>query len=414
VKGDLVRHGDVALRVDAATYGHAMRGVLLALVVTLVACAVDDDSATETTTSTIASETTTAPPATTAVTTTTTAAAPLDVEPGTGLYDDPASWLCRPDTTNDACDGNLDVTLVNADGSLTVAPFVVNSEPPIDCFYVYPTTSEDASPNSDLFAGAESSTALTQVGRFASTCRLFAPIYRQVTVAGLVGTNDVARGDWNTAYADVLDAWRSYLVSDNGGRGVVLIGHSQGSGHLVRLLREEVDPSESQRALLVSALLLGAPVVAPDGALVGGDLQHIPACTTDTEVGCVVTYATFAGDAPPGDDSLFGHSRGAPGRALCVDPAGLTGASLDTILPTDAYPVDGVSTPFVRFVDWIDASCVRDGRFDYLSVTKQPDAPAASPALDGRLGDAWGLHIVDVNIALGTLVELVASQSAAW
>ena len=38
-------------------------------------------------------------------------------------------------------------------------------------------------------------------------------------------------------YADVLDAWREYLARDNRGRGVVLLGHSQGTRMLRQLLR---------------------------------------------------------------------------------------------------------------------------------------------------------------------------------
>ena len=40
------------------------------------------------------------------------------------------------------------------------------------------------------------------------------------------------------AYNDVLDAWNYYLKNDNGGRGVVLVGHSQGSGVLTQLITQ--------------------------------------------------------------------------------------------------------------------------------------------------------------------------------
>ncbi len=36
--------------------------------------------------------------------------------------------------------------------------------------------------------------------------------------------------DRKVGYNDVLAAWNYYLQNDNKGRGVVLIGHSQGSG----------------------------------------------------------------------------------------------------------------------------------------------------------------------------------------
>ena len=58
------------------------------------------------------------------------------------VYSDDASWLCRPDT-DDICDSGLDATVVAADGTTTVEPWTAADDPPIDCFYVYPTISRD-------------------------------------------------------------------------------------------------------------------------------------------------------------------------------------------------------------------------------------------------------------------------------
>lgn len=54
-------------------------------------------------------------------------------------YDDPAHWVCRPDITDDICDGDLDATVIEADGTLTPKPFERAEDPTFDCFYVYPT-----------------------------------------------------------------------------------------------------------------------------------------------------------------------------------------------------------------------------------------------------------------------------------
>ena len=70
------------------------------------------------------------------------------------MYSDAANWICRPDK-DDLCDKDLDVTVVDADGTTTVEPFVPATDAAADCFYLYPTTSEDAAMNSDLIAGAE-------------------------------------------------------------------------------------------------------------------------------------------------------------------------------------------------------------------------------------------------------------------
>ncbi len=59
-------------------------------------------------------------------------------------------WLCGPAAADDACTGALDATVVAADGTRSVEPFVPDHDPPIDCFYVYPTVSQAGSRNAPL------------------------------------------------------------------------------------------------------------------------------------------------------------------------------------------------------------------------------------------------------------------------
>jgi hypothetical protein len=72
------------------------------------------------------------------------------------------------------------------DGRRTPAPFRPAADPAVDCFYVYPTVSNDGGMFSDLSPGPEERrTVLVQAARFRSVCRVFAPNYRQVTMMGL-------------------------------------------------------------------------------------------------------------------------------------------------------------------------------------------------------------------------------------
>ena len=57
------------------------------------------------------------------------------------------------------------------------------------------------------------------------------------------------------AYGDVEEAWRDYLANHNDGRGVVLIGHSQGTRMLRQLVRKEIDRSAGR----APAARVGAP-----------------------------------------------------------------------------------------------------------------------------------------------------------
>jgi hypothetical protein len=66
---------------------------------------------------------------------------------------DDAHWLCKPGIANDVCARDLDATVVLADGTTEVERHRAADDPPVDCSYVYPTTSYDDGPNSDFTPG---------------------------------------------------------------------------------------------------------------------------------------------------------------------------------------------------------------------------------------------------------------------
>lgn len=346
------------------------------------------------------------------------------------LYDG-QHWLCRPDQ-DDVCDGDLDLTEVAADGSERVVPFERAVDPPVDCFFVYPTTSLDPTVFADWEPGPEEAFVATyEAARYQSVCRLYAPLYRQVTVMGLVSSTPA---DLDAAYADVLDAWRHFLDQDSKGRPFLLIGHSQGTVHLARLIAEEIEGT-ALADRLVAAHLVGGFVEVPEGRDVGGSFASTPLCRDPSDTGCVVHYNTFRDTNPPGDDAFFGVAA-LPGREVaCVNPAAPSGgdAPLQTILPNDA-PLEvaaliglqpgpfadprhaPVSTPFYAMPGLIHGACARtaDGAA-YLSVSV--DGDATDPRADdiaGELLPGWGLHLVDVPLVMGDLVDLARAEVDAW
>ena len=354
-----------------------------------------------------------------------------------------ANWLCRPGR-NDACASDLTTTVVAADGRLTRESFVPAQDPPIDCFYVYPTASFDPSGNSDLVPGPEEKFVVqAQFARFAEKCRIFAPMYRQATLTGLrarLNGKSAAQPDRELAYGDVLGAWQHYLAHDNHGRGVVLIGHSQGGLVLVRLVSEEID-GKAVQAKLVSAILLGVNVLVPNGADVGGTFQHIPACRSATQTGCVISYVTFRHGAPPSAKGYFGHAISpltlkpvADSHDLCTNPADLTGgpAPVHSYFPTVAeqwtphefpWTTAGakIDTPFVSTPGLATAQCVSDGTATYLAISinahkddiRTHDVPG-DLVLNGQSHSDWGLHRIDVAIAQGNLIDIVGRQGRSY
>ena len=134
--------------------------------------------------------------------------------------------------------------------------------------------------NANLQIGLrETAVALTQASRFSQVCKVYAPVYRQITLGALAHPGRITLANALVTYRSVLSAFRDYLAHYNQGRGIVFIGHSQGATILIRLLQQEVDRSPSVRRRLVSALLLGGNVTVPRGRTTGGDFAHIPACT---------------------------------------------------------------------------------------------------------------------------------------
>lgn len=394
-------------------------------------------------------------------------------------------WLCRPGAPANPCNqeavgspqrgaagteftarylgSGADVTLdaINVTSTSTHESFPRPAAPAVDCFSVYPTV--DLTPNPVLQIGSlppqpqdtHLAVTLTQVGRFASTCRLFVPVYRQAPLLSLVG--GVLTGtdaDYTTGAMDVAGAWADYWENDNidpvtgQRRGVILLGHSQGTADLVTLLQQEFDAGSAPREQLIAAYLLGGDVQVADGT---GPADHetipgMPVCTRTSAAasmptGCLVGYSSYAmaGGSAPAADAEFGRSVDAGHRILCVNPATLiagvaAGAAtpLDAYLPTNrllegtvvlpnghlsvvlsGFALENRPAGFVRREATLTGQCRTQTDAAGTASWLQVDGGAALfPA--GSSTSTLGLHVVDYNVALGDLVELAGLQSAQW
>lgn len=345
-------------------------------------------------------------------------------------------WLCEPGLAGNPCEIPLDTTLQG--GGVVTPERVAAERRPIDCFYVYPTVSNQPGPNATKAPDPEIvSIAKFQAARFSSRCRVYAPLYRQITLAGIGGFGVTGPGSpAATAFADVLAAWRAYLRDENGGRGVILIGHSQGTIMLRQLIRTEIERNAEQRRVLAGALLIGGNVTVDAGEATGGDFERTPLCTKRGQYGCVVAYSTYSSD--PGPAAFFGNTdvdftsfafglpHGPGYEVACTDPGALSGergpvgvtfpsepfaagAISASILATYGGPLPTAETTWVSPPDRYAGACrtingANVYRYDPTPGSRRPN----------EVPPSWGTHLLDVNLGYDRLVEIAGLQADGW
>jgi hypothetical protein len=336
-------------------------------------------------------------------------------------------WLCEPGMKQDnPCEISQDTTRQSAEGDEVETPKPGPRK--IDCFYVYPTVSNQLTDNADKARDPElKSIAQYQAARFSLECRVFAPVYRQGTLFAIAGA--VAGGetsyDRELAYGDVQEAWRKYLKKFNDGRGVVLIGHSQGTFMLRELIAREIERKQSQRRKVVSSLLLGGNVTVADGETIGGDFDKTPLCTKPFELGCAVAYSTFAEDPPEG--ARFGTPEEPGTDIACTDPRKLARYDdpYNLLVPSEPFAPGPIyagivltsnGTPPTADTTWVSPADRYEGGCQEINganvLRLEPTRGSRTPGWFPEPG--WGTHLIDVNATLDPLLDLVARQAQRW
>jgi Protein of unknown function (DUF3089) len=331
-------------------------------------------------------------------------------------------WLCKPGMRANPCEPSLTTTAFSPAGKRLGVQHVRQAKRrKADCFYVYPTVSDQQRPQAtQVVDDVLRSIVLQQTARYSRDCRVFAPVYRQVTIQGLLNPDTVTPKMREEGYADVREAWRTYLRRFNHGRPFVFVSHSQGSFVLRDLIAKEVDPKPALRKRLLSALLLGGNVNVKKGGDRGGDFKRIRACRSRRQLGCVIAFSTYNATPPP--NSLFGRTSVAGREVLCTNPGALAGGSgklspvyatkpfAPSVIGTEANlalsSVPHPNTPWATFPNGVTGRCSRAGGANVLRVKPVGSEFALTPLPDAT----WGLHLVDANIALGDLADLVRHQ----
>ena len=281
-------------------------------------------------------------------------------------YQDPALWYSRPGIgVNDparwqpalavAASEESDTSERQAAGSRPVATDseelgIWGEVPGFAVFFIHPTSylSRD---NWNAPIGDEEAERVARIyvrgmaSPFNAAEEIWAPRYRQATMGAFL--TDASEGEQaiEAAYADVTEAFQYFIESVDAQTPIVLVGHSQGALHLLRLLREEVNNTPlAQR--LVAAYAIGWPIsVDHDVPALG-----FAACATPAQTGCILSWSSFAEPADPSAViETYANSTGFDGTArgesqiLCTNP--LTGtfggsaeasANLGTLVPDDS------------------------------------------------------------------------------
>jgi Protein of unknown function (DUF3089) len=321
-------------------------------------------------------------------------------------------WLCTPQTKHDPCDYGLTTTVIKPDDSRSTQRFTAPRRPKADCFYVYPTVSDQKTENATLAKDPEIKAIATyQASRFQLDCRVWAPMYRQVTLQGIANPGSVSADASKIAYRSARAAFDDYVKHDNHGRGFVLIGHSQGSFVLKQLIADEIDKRPALRRRMVSALLLGGNVTSKE-------FKHVKACSKPGQTGCIVAWSMF--HDPPPANSLFGRTTLAGQHVVCTSPGALGGSSaLVPYQPSLPFPgtigiglaifeqgnaPSGVTTPWFSQPGRYTGACATTA--DGASYLKVDGDPQPTPTPDAT----WGLHLGDVNLAMGNLLTIARKQ----
>ena len=305
--------------------------------------------------------------------------------------------MCKPGLTKNYCLENIaDATEAKADG--TFAPYMdtLSTDHPIDCLFWYPTVNRTEDPESYDFSDPEPmlSSIRSQAARFSRVCNVYAPFYRQASLNN--------GGDAELGYMDVVTTFKHYIANWSKGRSFVVYGHSQGTGHAMRLIKQEIDGNEDLRKRLVSTLLIG-------GGLAADTFKNIPLCKTPEQFGCAIGYRAYG--QPQSLSNI-------PATLACTNPAALGGGKVKmkgSFFKSRGtnYSMD-LGSEFTGtwglFRDFFEAECVDAPSGGQVLRINYVEGDSRKHFLDLSRVVGFGLHVFDYQFPLDDLVELVGKQ----
>jgi len=280
--------------------------------------------------------------------------------------------------------------------------------PQADVFFVHPTTYLDVKHWNDLdFNNNESNERLfdrvlkIQASAFNTAGLIYAPRYRQATFGAFFDEGTSGEKALNLAFADVIDAFDNFIAQRNHDRPFILAGHSQGSLHLLNLLKQRISGTPLKEKL-VAAYIIGWPVSIEADL---DALADIGPCRSDDETGCVLSYQTFGVDGDP--SAMHGYMNSTTGlggmpragtQVLCNNPQNWAiggNAAPETHLGALLLPADKNGPLGEPIENFTGSHCGSDGVL-YLAGT--PGEAWQDYKLYGENYHAYDYHMFYMNI----------------
>jgi hypothetical protein len=165
----------------------------------------------------------------------------------------------------------------------------------VDVFFLHPTTftkkrfkkiSNASIDDAYLNAKTDYSAILYQASVFNQQCRVFAPRYRQAHINNFFKKDkEKAALAFEQSYKDIKASFEYYLRVWNGGRPIIIAGHSQGSFLAERLLKEYFEKTVLKNKL-VAAYIIGWPVPKEY-------FSSLKMCEDSIQTGCICSWRTL-------------------------------------------------------------------------------------------------------------------------
>ena len=178
--------------------------------------------------------------------------------------------------------------------------------PNIDAFFIHPTlylkgNSWNADINDKKLNKKIGNAAIkNQASVFLGITNIYAPHYRQMHIQSYYDLKNGLQA-FEVAYSDVKNAFIYYWENFNKGNKFIIAGHSQGTNHAERLLKEIILKNDSMKNQLLVSYLPGMPIKQFH--------KDLPPCSSPNQLDCFLSWRSLAEGYFPADwevsDSIF-------------------------------------------------------------------------------------------------------------